>query len=186
MIITQKFLISQNHKTILYYNKNQKIIVFENNNKNLKYIKVPAYINVSKELFSTNVEEYLLTLKLNKNCFKKEFLIYCRKQYNFIQNLNKVYKKKLMLKGLGFKIELLEKNSTLSLKLGYSHLIFLKIPKNLSLYFSKKILIIEGYDLAAVGNFANNIRNLRFPDSYKEKGFWFKTENRILKEIKKT
>ena len=45
---------------------------------------------------------------------------------------------------------------------------------------------VEGFDKVTVGNFVNKIRNLKFPDSYKGKGFWYKNEVIKLKEINKT
>jgi ribosomal protein L6P/L9E len=51
---------------------------------------------------------------------------------------------------------------------------------------NKNILTFEGFDPVAVGNFANKVRSLKFPDVYKGKGFWYKNEVRSLKEIKKT
>ena len=48
------------------------------------------------------------------------------------------------------------------------------------------LLIVEGIESAVVGNFLKKIRNLKTPDSYKGKGFWYKNESKVLKEIKKT
>ena len=45
---------------------------------------------------------------------------------------------------------------------------------------------LEGFDPVAVGNFATKIKSLKFPDTYKGKGFWYKNEVKVLKEIKKT
>ena len=49
----------------------------------------------------------------------------------------------------------------------------------------KNIISVEGSDSVVVGNFTNKIRSLKIPDSYKGKGFWYKSEKEKLKEIKK-
>jgi len=51
--------------------------------------------------------------------------------------------------------------------------------------FNKDVLTIEGNNATTVGNFANSVRNLKYPDSYKGKGIWYKNEFRTLKPVKK-
>ena len=89
-----------------------------------------------------------------------------------------------MLKGLGLKISFLE--NILRLKLGFSHLISIKIPFNVLIFIKKNVITFESYDLSLIGNVATKIRGLKFPNSYKQKGFWYKNERRTLKHIKKT
>jgi ribosomal protein L6P/L9E len=48
------------------------------------------------------------------------------------------------------------------------------------------LLIAEGIEASTIGNFLKKIKNLKAPDSYKGKGFWYKNESKLLKEIKKT
>ena len=62
----------------------------------------------------------------------------------------------------------------------------MKSKKDVNVSFNKNLLTVEGTDASKVGNFVKLIRNLKFPDSYKGKGFWYKNEQRVLKEIKKT
>jgi len=58
--------------------------------------------------------------------------------------------------------------------------------QNFKVVLDKNTLTIEGVDKVKVGNFVNKIRNLKLPDSYKGKGFWYKNEVIKLKEINKT
>ena len=91
----------------------------------------------------------------------------------------------MILKGLGFKGNIVN-NSILELKLGFSHL--LKVPlnsKELNVSINNNVLIVEGFESDKVGNFLEKIRKLKKIDSYKGKGFWYKNELKILKEIKK-
>jgi len=96
---------------------------------------------------------------------------------------------KLFLKGLGFRIKLLELNNTrfLEFKLGFSHVILLKISsKNISVTAKKNSLILSGFLKTEVGNLANCIYNLRTPNIYTGKGFRYKRVSLKLKDVKKT
>jgi len=147
-----------------------------------KYIEIPFCIDILKE------EDFLI-LNLNSDSnecsfiFNKFFLLLS----SWIKNLEKPFKKSLILKGLGFRITLGADSTYLELKLGFSHLIKVLIPTDeVKVSVIKNILIVEGFDPMHVGNFIERIRNLKFPDIYKGKGFWYKNEIISLKEIKKT
>jgi large subunit ribosomal protein L6 len=104
-----------------------------------------------------------------------------------LKRLEKPFRKKLLLKGLGYKAVLKNEESVLELKIGYSHVIAVPITKeSIKVIIDKNTLIVEGFDKVEVGNFVNKIRNLKLPDSYKGKGFWYKNEVIKLKEINKT
>jgi large subunit ribosomal protein L6 len=95
-------------------------------------------------------------------------------------------KKKILLKGLGFKAIMLENNKILGLKIGLSH--FVRVPllsDKMSLKINIKTITVKGFISTDIGNFAERIRRLKLPDSYKGKGFWYKNENRTLKLLKK-
>jgi hypothetical protein len=95
-------------------------------------------------------------------------------------------KKKISLQGLGFKILYNQATRFLSFKLGYSHLIFFAVEKGIKLIaVGKNYLIVSGFDSGLLGNFLHSIQQLRYPDSYKGKGFWKKYEKKTLKLFKK-
>lgn len=95
-------------------------------------------------------------------------------------------KKKISLQGLGFKIFYNPATSFLSFKLGYSHLIFFAVKKGIKLItIGKNYFIVSSFDSGLLGNFLHNIQQLRYPDSYKGKGFWKKYEKKTLKLFKK-
>lgn len=144
------------------------------------YVSIPKGIKISKK-----GNELSLSCKksFNVDLFDRFYVFLS----NWLKNLEKPFKKQLVLKGLGFKAEVLDNSSMLELKLGFSSLVKVSIPKDEVLVsVNKNTLTFEGFDPVAVGNFANKIRSLKFPDVYKGKGFWYKNEVRSLKEIKKT
>ena len=161
---------------------NSKLLVVETLTSQKKYLQIPDFICLEKK------DKFLLVSLLNNR--PESFLIY-EKYLNFLKRWLKTFenpfKKRLILKGLGLKINISENLKFLEMKLGFSHLLKVKIPsKFLKISVNKNILIVEGSDATKVGNFVELVRNLKFPDSYKGKGFWYKNEPRILKEIKKT
>jgi len=96
--------------------------------------------------------------------------------------------KKLNLVGVGFRVftlKILGKN-LLHFKLGYSHFIYFKIPKNLKVFCLKSTkLFILGYSYVFVTQIAALIRLYKVSDPYKGKGILYTTEKITLKEGKK-
>jgi large subunit ribosomal protein L6 len=86
--------------------------------------------------------------------------------------------------GVGFRVESLTEK-VLSLKIGYSHLVHINIPKNIKVIVLKKInIILSSSNDQAVTEFASILRSHRFPDIFKGKGLLFKDEKILLKESK--
>lgn len=155
----------------------KKIFLVLTTHENLnKYILIPSTIKFVK---TSNI--YFINDQLS-NCF-----------YSFIlkwsEQFIKPLQKKLFFKGLGIKLKYSNfKKDKLEFKLGFSHITTILIPKkNVKVFLIKKNrLAIEGFDYSLVGNFAQKIKMLRFPDSYNGKGFWYKNEVMLLKPVKKT
>jgi len=111
---------------------------------------------------------------------------------NDLENLKKSidetnFKKKLRLKGLGFRITVDMSVRELSLKLGYSHIVKVIIPDYVTNIRTtkKNLMLIESFDKIALGDFVKYISYLRRADSYKGKGFSGQYEKKKLKVIKK-
>ncbi len=96
--------------------------------------------------------------------------------------------KKLNLIGVGFRVVIL-KTANLTLlhfKLGYSHYVYFKIPKNLEIFCLKaNKLFILGDSHLFVTQIAALVRSFKMPEPYKGKGIVYTTEKIILKEGKK-
>ena len=162
----------------LYIIENINFLVFVS-------IKVKKYFKIPKTIFILKKNKNLIFRNISKNFFKlnnfiQSFLI-------FLKSLKRPFFKKLVLKGLGFKIFFKKETQILTLKLGFSHLVIIKVPLNtLKATVTKNSLTIFGFNKVEVNNFIVKIRNYKYPDSYQGKGFRYKNEAYILKEIKKT
>lgn len=177
MIQNHTLKVSNNIKISVHIICNQTFIVsaslFEK-----RYIRVPNFIASSK------VENKLIF----KSRWPEEiaFTRFIDQVACWLRLLERPFRKKIFLKGLGFKADLSENKEILNLKIGVSHPIKVFIPSNkILLKINKKIISIKGSSPAEVGDFAERIRRLRFPDSYKGKGIWYKNEIRVLKVLKK-
>ena len=154
--------------------KNLNALVIETPFLTKKYIKLPLFLNLKK------IGNYLHLKNLNN--VKFDLLI-----SSWLKGFVKPFKKQLILKGLGFKGSVNNEGSLLELKLGFSHIVNVPLDtKKLKVSMNNNILTAEGFEPDNIGNFLEKIRKLKKIDSYKGKGFWYKNESRVLKEIKKT
>lgn len=164
-------------KTICWQQlKHKNFLIMQTQDNIKKYISFPKEVKV---------------LKIKKNYFFKSssFNSFYKILLKWVETLYKPLQKKLFFKGLGFKFRYSNAEKTkLEFKLGFSHFTTLIIPKKeIKIFLIKKNRIaVEGFNYSLVGNIAQKILMLRFPDSYNGKGLWYKNEFKILKQIKKT
>ena len=146
--------------------------------KNLLFLKGPkgsACINISF------LEKKTLIIKSKKiiyssflRLFQKQLLGVC---LNFVIRLTFV--------GVGFRIEAISQDF-IKLKLGFSHLVFIKIPSYINIFMPKKtLLVIKCVDDQLLKEFCSKLFSLKSPDAYKGKGILFKNQILTLKEGKK-
>jgi len=144
---------------------NERFLVFKNTSET-RYVFLESYISVEKKddqlILATSLE-----FKENENLFS----LFVSKVDFVIKNLIVIYKKKLILKGLGFRCNVNEKLKSVEFKLGFSHLLNLSIPENVKMTVRKSYINIESTNNILLGNFINKIISLKRPDSYKGKGF---------------
>ena len=89
------------------------------------------------------------------------------------------YKKELDIVGVGYRAEL--KGKQVIFALGYSHAVVYEIPQGIDIAIEKQTHItVTGVDRQLVGQVAANIRRLRKPDPYKQKGVRYTGE--VLKK----
>src|SRR2546425_11503988 len=88
---------------------------------------------------------------------------------NAVHGVTSGFKKELDIVGVGFRAEL--KGKAVSFALGKSHPIEFKVPEGIQITVDKQThLVVSGADKGQVGQVAANIRALRPPDPYKQKG----------------
>jgi large subunit ribosomal protein L6 len=103
---------------------------------------------------------------------------------NMVTGVTKGYEKKLDLVGVGYRAAV--QGKSLSLTLGFSHLISYAIPDGISIETpSQTEIIVKGIDCQRVGQTAAEIRGFRPPEPYKGKGVKYSDEKITLKEAKK-
>ena len=106
---------------------------------------------------------------------------------NLIEGVTKGYSQDLEIHGVGFKASMKAKDQ-LTLSVGYSHDVVLKIPAGVEVKVSGAKfdqLNVSGIDKQAVGEMAAIIRASRKPEPYQGKGVRYKGEYIFRKEGKK-
>ncbi len=104
---------------------------------------------------------------------------------NMITGVNAPYEKKLILEGVGFKVDM-EGANRLKFAIGFSHDVFVDIPETLSVTAEKNIITVSGIDKEEVGRFTANVRALKKPEPYKGKGIRYSDEVVRRKQGKKS
>src|SRR4029450_9236507 len=88
---------------------------------------------------------------------------------NAVAGVTEGFKRELDIVGVGYRAEL--KGKQVVFALGYSHAVGFDIPQGIDIQIEKQThLTVTGADRQLVGQVAANIRRLRKPDPYKQKG----------------
>ena len=93
---------------------------------------------------------------------------------NMISGVNTSFEKKLIVEGIGYRVEV--SGDKLTLIVGFSHPVILPIPKELSITVQKNVISIKGSDKECVGQFAAQVRAVKKPEPYKGKGIRYEDE----------
>jgi large subunit ribosomal protein L6 len=103
---------------------------------------------------------------------------------NAVTGVTDGFKKELDIVGVGYRAEL--KGKQVHFALGYSHPVVFNIPTGIDIAVDKQThLVVTGADRQLVGQVAANIRRLRKPDPYKQKGVRY-TGEVLKKKVGKT
>jgi large subunit ribosomal protein L6 len=101
-----------------------------------------------------------------------------------VQGVSTGFTRELDITGVGYRADVKGKIATFTL--GYSHPIELLLPDGVDLKIDKQThLVLTGYDKQMVGQVAANMRALRPPDPYKNKGVRY-TGEALRKKVGKT
>ena len=98
---------------------------------------------------------------------------------NAVRGVTEGFSRELEIVGVGYRAE--QKKSSVVFTLGFSHPIEYPIPPGISISVDKQTrLVVTGVDRQQVGQIAANIRSLKKPDPYKNKGIRYVGE--VLKK----
>lgn len=95
---------------------------------------------------------------------------------NMVIGVSDGYRKELELVGVGYRAS--NQGQVLELSLGYTHAIFLQLPKEIKLETKSErnknpLIILESCDKQLIGQVCAKIRSFRKPEPYKGKGIRF-------------
>ena len=103
---------------------------------------------------------------------------------NAVLGVTEGWKKELDIVGVGYRAEM--KGQQIHLALGYSHPVVYDVPKGIDVAIDKQTHItVTGVDRQLVGQVAANLRSLRKPDPYQQKGVRY-TGEVLKKKVGKT
>ena len=102
---------------------------------------------------------------------------------NAVQGVSTGFTRELDIVGIGYRADI--KGRVATFTLGYSHPIELLLPEGVDLKIDKQThLVLSGHDKQLIGQVAANMRGLRKPDPYKNKGVRYTGEPLRKKEGK--
>ena len=103
---------------------------------------------------------------------------------NAVQGVSTGFVRELDIVGIGYRADVKGRIATFTL--GYSHPIEVLLPEGVDLKIDKQThLVLSGADRQALGQVAANMRGLRPPDPYKNKGVRY-TGEPLRKKVGKT
>ncbi len=103
---------------------------------------------------------------------------------NMIDGVNKEYEKKLVVEGVGYRVE--AKGEKLVFNIGLSHQVEMVIPAGIKVTTEGDKISVKGINKEQVGQFAANIRAKKKPEPYLGKGIHYDGEVVRRKQGKKT
>lgn len=106
--------------------------------------------------------------------------------FNSVEGVTNGWKRELEIVGIGYRVEMKGKG-TVVFTLGFSHPIEFPLPTGIEVQIDPKQtrLVVSGIDRQRVGQVAADMRSLRPPDPYKNKGVRYAGE-RLKKKVGKT
>jgi large subunit ribosomal protein L6 len=103
---------------------------------------------------------------------------------NAVTGVTDGFKRELDIVGVGYRAEL--KGKQVHFALGYSHPVVFDVPNGIEVAVDKNThVVVTGADRQLVGQVAANMRRLRKPDPYKQKGVRY-TGEILKKKVGKT
>ena len=140
-------------------------------------VDLPAGLRVEKR------DGQLLALRLDELSSARHGLVRSLLA-NAVTGVSQGFQKDLEIVGIGYRAEM--KGKAVVFTLGYSHLIEMLVPEGIQIAVEKQTRVtVNGRDKQQVGQVAADIRRLRPPDPYKNKGIRYAGEV-LRKKVGKT
>lgn len=138
-------------------------------------LTIPNSIEVIQNENSINVN-----LKENTRSTKALHGLYRTLINNMVIGVSEQFELTLILKGVGYRATV--QGNGITLNLGYSHPVKMKIPKTVTVEVVQNTTInLKSCDKELLGLFASKIRSWRRPEPYKGKGILYKNEHILRK-----
>ncbi len=103
---------------------------------------------------------------------------------NMVAGVNTAFVKKLIIEGVGYKVE--PQGSVLVFSLGFSHKVPMNVPADVKVLVEKNTITLSSINKESVGQFSAQIRAKKKPEPYKGKGIRYSTEVIRRKQGKKS
>nr|WAK85014.1 ribosomal protein L6 [Amicula sp. isolate GU52X-4 cfCalB7] len=186
--IKKKYTIKIPNNIVIIYNDKKNIItcIGPLKQKSLK-LKIKLFMPKNKKIIKiSQISVIKISNDKNKKIRTIQGTTAALIKQLFVETSTIIYQK-LKFIGLGYRVFSVENyNKILLFKLGYSHLIYFKIPKNLQIFCLKLTkLFIFGSNYQKINQISAIIRSYKKPEPYKGKGILYENEKIILKEGKK-
>ena len=177
-----------NDISLIYCEKKKIIILSGPINRKLLKIKLKLIINNSKKIIKVS----LLPLSNISNTEKKNLKSIRGTTLALLKQLiietSTILSQKLKLVGVGYRSIPVEnfKDKLIMFKLGFSHFIYYRIPKEINFFCKKQTqLFFLGNSYQQTTKIANSIKSIKKPEPYKGKGFLTANEKINIKKGKK-
>lgn len=128
-------------------------------------------------------EGVLITAKNNSRLARVLTGTFASHVRNMVQGVETPYTKKLILEGVGYRVEL--KGKELIFTIGFSHTVALSVPEDVTVAVEKNVMTLVSPNKESVGQFAANIRQLKPAEPYLGKGIRYEGEVIRRKQGKK-
>ncbi len=102
---------------------------------------------------------------------------------NAVTGVSQGFGRALEIHGVGYSAVV--KGKKVEFKLGFSHVVSFDVPEGIEIKVDRNIVAVNGFDRQQVGQVAADIRALRPPDVYKQKGIRYAGEE-LRKKAGKT
>lgn len=139
-----------------------------------------------KNVVAINIEGNEITLAPENESKEARSLwgTYASHIKNMVDGVNEHFSKKLVVEGVGYRVEL--KGTDLVLNVGFSHPVEIKAPEGITFGVEKNEITVSGANKEVVGRIAAEIRAVKKPEPYKGKGIRYSDEVVRRKEGKKS